>query len=447
MKILLYILTGLCIATGFAACDKFLDVTPKGIILPEKLADYENILNSPEITMSFPPTLLYCTDDFYQDFDALSQAPEANAYYWRRGIDENEQGNPAVWGDLYKSIYHANVIINNVLDAPDGSTAKKQSVKAEALVVRAANYFTLLTVFAKAYDPATAATDPGLPLVTSTDVTEKTPPRASLQATLDSIMSDLKAAVEWLPATNLNRYRVTKQAAYGMLSRVYLYMQQYNDAGANATLALQAPHSILDYNDYTDSYDFPVTDQKGEILLQYGCVADYYIPSFMVLSDDFKTYLNADDLRYTLLTTSNNYGLCFLAPNGMPNFGITYQEMELTQAEAAARAKNVEKAMGIINDFRKYRISKATWKPLSAGSPEEALQLVLAERRREMAFGGLRWMDMKRLDKEGRMPVVKRVNKETGETLATLAPHSEQYTFEIPARVLQFNPDMVKNYK
>lgn len=102
--------------------------------------------------------------------------------------------------------------------------------------------------------------------------------------------------------------------------------------------------------------------------------------------------------------------------------------------------------MDIINTFRKKRIAKDAWEPLSATTGEAALQIVLAERRRETMFGGPRWMDMKRLDKEGRMPAVKRINKETQQIIATLEPHSPAYTFEIPARVLQFNPGMERNH-
>lgn len=433
-------------ASGFAGCNKFLEVKPKGILLPERVEDFEAMFNSPEMAMSFAAELLYCVDDYHEDFDAVIKTAQANAYYWRKGLDENTNDNPAVWGDLYKSIYHANVIINKVFNAVDGTQAKKEALRAEALVVRADNYLTLLTIFAKAYDPATAANDPGLPLVTETDLTEKTPPRSSVQATLDTMLHNIQEALPHLPSSmSDNRYRVTRQAACGLLSRIYLYMQRYDEAAANAVLALEAPHTILDYNDYEAAGDFPDTDQKPDILWQRASW-NYSIPSGLMLSADIRSYFNEDDLRFTLFTWLSNNERTYNGPTGYTNFGITFQEMELTRAEVMARKNNVTGAMDIINEFRKKRIKAAAWQPLLAATPEEALQVVLAERRRELFFGGLRWMDMKRLDREGRMPAIKRINKETGETLATLAPHSPQYTFEVPARVLQFNPGMIKNH-
>ena len=200
MKKLLLMCSFFIMMCAFTGCDKFLDVKPKGILLPERVEDFEAMFNSPEMAMSFAEELLYCVDDYHEDFDAIIKTAQVNTYYWRKGMDVNIDENPAVWGGLYKSIYHANVIINKVLNAAEGTTAKKEALRAEALVVRADNYFTLLTIFAKAYDPATAASDPGLPLVTATDVTEKAPPRSSVQATLDTLLSNIQEALPSLPA-------------------------------------------------------------------------------------------------------------------------------------------------------------------------------------------------------------------------------------------------------
>ncbi|MNT91731.1 SusD family protein [compost metagenome] len=101
--------------------------------------------------------------------------------------------------------------------------------------------------------------------------------------------------------------------------------------------------------------------------------------------------------------------------------------------------------MDMVNKIRKARIKTASYQPLSAANAEAALTTVLAERRRELAYSGLRWMDMKRLDREGRMPEVVRIDKKTGEVLATLKPHGKGYTFQIPARVRKFSPQMEIN--
>lgn len=438
--VFIFILAGM-----FSACDKFLDVKPKGIIIPEKVADYENILNSPTLTKTFPINLLDFTDDNFNSIDNINQSPTANGYFWRSVLTVNEKTSPDVWGPMYRAIYDCNVIINGVVKATDGTEAKKQSVLAEALVIRANCYLTLLTVFAKAYNPQTASTDPGLPLVTSINVTDKAPERSSVKATLDYMVDDVTSAINALPANNVNRYRVSKFSAYGLLTRIYLYMADYSNAEKYVNMALQAPHSLLNYNNYADNNKLPVYDLNPEVLWQRAAVSGS--PIFMIYSDDLKSYFDTSDIRYDFLTVTNNDGLGRSSLPGIYNFGITFPEMYLTKAELQARKGAFKDAMDIVNTIRKNRIKTADYTDQSATTAEEALLKVFAERRRELAYSGLRWFDMKRLDQEGRMPEVKRVNKKTQEVEASLPPHSPKYTFEIPVRVSMFNPDMELNHK
>lgn len=429
-----------------------MDVKPKGLVLPEKLIDYERILNSPTLTGTFSSNLLDFTDDIYQSPNAADQSATANGYYWRPILTVDEKADPAVWQQVYRVIYDTNVIINGVLNANDGTELQKKSVCGEALVIRANSYLELLTVFAKAYNPATANTDPGLPLVSTTNVSDKVPARSSVQATLNAIIADVNQAVELLPSTNINRYRVTKYAAYGLLSRIYLYMGDFTNAKKYTDLALQAPHSLLNYNNnyYNDfensKSNFPVYELSPEVLWQrdsYGYVG------FGAYSADLKSYFDATDLRYQYLAFDNkSKGTIIRAPfPGACNYGITFPELYLTRAELLAREGKNTEAMALVNLIRKNRIKTASYEDQTAASSEEALVKVLAERRRELAFSGLRWFDMKRLDQEGRMPEVKRINASTQATEATLAPHSPNYTFEIPIKVQAFNPGMQLNFK
>ncbi len=440
-----YIIIVLLIITGiFSSCDKFLEVTPKGLVIPETLADYESMLNSPTLTKTFPINLLDFTDDVFNDLDELSEIPKANGYYWRSIITVNEKASPDIWGPLYRCIYDANVIISGVPDASEGTAEEKQQLVAEALVIRANCYLDLLTVFAKAYDPATAATDPGLPMVTSISVTDKAPGRSSLQATLDAIISDITIAINSLPETNINRYRLTKYAAYGLLSRIYLYMADYANAKTYTNMALEATHSILDYNSYNNSNEVPKYELNPEVLWQRASVSGS--AGGMIYSDDLHSYFDTTDIRYSFLTTTSNNSLSRFSFPGVYNFGITFPEMYLTKAELLARENKFGDAMDIVNMLRQNRIKADSYTYQTATSGEEALIKVLNERRIELAFSGLRWFDMKRLDQEGRMPEVRRIDVETMEIEATLPPHSPKYTFEIPVRVQMFNPDMELNH-
>ncbi|MGJ1241027.1 RagB/SusD family nutrient uptake outer membrane protein [Sphingobacterium siyangense] len=429
---------------GILSCGDFLEVKPKGVVLPEKLTDFESMLNSFTMTQSFPSALLYCTDDYYGTYSAKDKSVNANLYFWREEKDINDQVSPVIWGQLYRIIYDANVIINNVMSATGSNDQKKKEVLGEALLARADAYFTLLTVYAKSYNINTKNTDLGLPWVTTTNVTDKVPQRALIQDNIDSIVNNTLRAIDCLPLNNVNRYRATKGAAKGFLSRVYLYIADYTNAEKYALETMAVAHKLTDYNTIKSSDDLPIADLDPEILWQRGS-EDRNVPVFMLYSDELKTYFDENDLRYSILTISNNKGINRGGAYGEANFGITFPEVYLTLAELAARSNRTAAAMEYLNIIRKVRIKASAYQPATSLNKDDALKLVLAERRRELAFGATRWMDMKRLDRDGLMKDVKRINRENSELQETLTPQSNRYTFQIPTRVRKFNPNMQVN--
>ncbi len=66
----------------------------------------------------------------------------------------------------------------------------RKSVKAEALVGRAFDHLVLVNVYAKHYDAATAATEPGIPVALIGDISAKFV-RNTVQETYDQIIKDL----------------------------------------------------------------------------------------------------------------------------------------------------------------------------------------------------------------------------------------------------------------
>lgn len=447
MKKYFHIALLLSIAFAFSSCKKYLDVIPKGVVIPEKVSEFDLMLNSEPLTSSLPQQLLYASDDVHAPFTKLEDDPDANAYFWKTQLNKSIEASPAIWGPLYRSIYNANVIINKVMTATDGSESKKQEILGEALVFRAAFYFDLTTVYAKGYNDQTAATDPGIPLVTSIDVTEKAPPRSSVQATFDTIVTNLKTAVNYLPESNISNARINKYTAFAMLARVYLYMQDYTNAALYAGKALEGAHTLLDYNNFSAGYELPVSEDNPEILwhrLPVDIAAIFYV----TFSNQLANSYSDDDLRKELFA-ADYYGIgeYYWAGPDYGSYGISVPEIYLTEAEAMVHNHKVPEAMDIVNLIRSKRISSATYVPLTASSEEEALDIILQERRWELALKGTRWMDMKRLDAQGKMPAVERFDTDTGDVLETLAPGSTHYTFEIPSRVLMFNPNMEKNFK
>jgi len=133
----------------------------------------------------------------------------------------------------------------------------------------------------------------------------------------------------------------------------------------------------------------------------------------------------------------------------LTNSGTTVQEMHLIAAECAARGtapNSLATALGHLNQVRRNRYTGTPIesRDFTSTNLSAVFTEVLAERRRELPFHGLRWFDMRRFDMENRMPAVTRTNAQNT-VVATLEPHSSRYTLQIPIQVTAFNPDMPQN--
>lgn len=429
------------------SCKKFLDVKPSGVIVAETVAEFEGILNASQVTNPFGLNALplIATDDVTdKSLQPQQTSVKANTYFWKEYINSSADARPEVWNEMYNSIANLNVIVEGVLDAKDGSMAKKKSLYAEALVSRSFCYFHLLSMFAPAYTEAGAETDYGLPYVTSTDQSLKAPERGTLKESYEHMITDIKAAIPDLPETNVNNSRVTKNVANGMLSRVYMSMGKYDEALEYANEVITSGAAIiLDYNDFVGD-DLPNTNGSPEELwVRYAFNVRYFYSSNLL-----SKYNLMEDLRIDFFASVDANGVYSYGGSSSyaPNRGITYAELYLNKTEAMARAGKFEDALDIVNDeIRMKRFSPDDYTPLTATTKEEAINKILEERRRELAFKGLRWSDMKRLNAEGRMPEVKRFGADGITVLGTLLPGSVNYTYQIPLAVQSFNEGMPLN--
>lgn len=428
------------------SCNDYLDVKPKGIIIAETVSDYESILNDRDIVNPFgmSNSIINASDDLTdKEFSTQNNTSAAvNLYFWREYINNTPDGRPDVWGDLYGSIANLNAVTEGVLSATGGTEQEKKQLFAEAMVDKAFLYFHLLSFFSPAYDKAGAATDYGVPYITSTDVSQPKPVRPSLQESYDQMITDITTAIPDLPETNINKTRVTKDAAYGMLARIYMSMRDYDNAEKYADMVLgSGSAAIVNYNDYIGADLPPSISSPEELWVKYSNNSSFTYSTDLLshydLDNDLRTQFFAalqDDGTYSFGATSYN-----------PNRGITYAEIYLDKAEILARKGDVAGALEIVNtQIRQNRFAPDTYTPLTATTEEEAITAVLEERRRELAFKGTRWSDMKRLDAEGRMRPVERIGI-NGSVLETLEPGSTAYTFQIPLAVQSFNPKMPLN--
>lgn len=436
-----YLITTLLVSCGlWLGCDKdvFLSAQPNsGIIVPSRLSELQSLMDNEFIVNQTPLFGILSSDEYYLTDDRWqAQRPIVrNAYLWTDDIYEGDfYAVMNDWDFPYKQVLIANVVIDELDKMADatGGEAEKNRVRGAALFLRAKALFALAEVFCMPFNESTAPTDLGLPVKTSPDVEEEVS-RSSLADTYQRIIADLKQASELLPDAGLsaNKLRATKIGAFALLARVHLATRQYEEAGQFADSVLNRYDMLLDYNTVST---FSLSNPE----LIYHNIAAPGIMVVAVRSADMQVdstlydLYEDNDLRKSLfysvinerVTMHRNYSTLF-----NPFTGLATDEVYLISAEVHARAGRIEEAAGLINRLLVNRYAAGTYEPVAFSGAEEALNFVLTERRKELAFRGARWSDVRRLNLEGRgITMVRLIQGER----TTLPPNDPRFALPIP---------------
>lgn len=161
-----------------------------------------------------------CSDDAWMGNTSQSQSDYISlAHYQGSGASNGPISN--FWQYRYKAILRCNVAIERIAQMDLVDTERQNQLVAEARFLRGYFYFELVRNFG------------GVPLMTSfsdpADVQGIT--RASTEETYAFIEEDLLAAAEVLPErSGAEVGRATRGAALGLLGKVYLYQEKWEEA-------------------------------------------------------------------------------------------------------------------------------------------------------------------------------------------------------------------------
>jgi len=423
------------------SCKKFLDEKPdKKLVIPSTLTDLWAIMDYSNVMIINDPYVdEISADNFYLLPTYLNNMAETdrNLYLWSNNNLYVQGGNS--WMYLYSKIYYANTVLEQ-LGKIERTTLNQQEwdhLKGHALMVRGKAFLQGVLIWAKAYDPATAAVDMGMPLRLNTNFEEPSV-RSSVEQTYSRIIHDLEASAKLLPVVSSSPIRANKPAAFAFLARAYLSMHNYDVAGKYADSSLQLYNNLLDYNNINANASFPIPRLNTEILFFTSCFnAALSVSNARIDSVLYNSY-QANDLRKKVFfrqNTDGSFGFKGTYVSATGNFpGIATDEVYLMKAEVLARKGQKDSAINVLNKLLVNRYNRLSFVPVTAATAGEALEIILKERRKELVFRGLRWMDLKRLNKEGANIVLKR---KFNNTEYTLLPNSNRYALPIPEYVIQ----------
>lgn len=420
-----------------AACNKeWLEAKPdKSLLLPVTVKDYQALLeNYSVLSRSFVILGECTTDDTYLPYNtwlSLSEE-ERNIYVWAK--DPYTANDVTSWNATWQAVLNSNVALEGIEKVAVTTVNEKdwRSVKGQALAQRAFSFFNLTQVFCRQYDPQTAATDLGIPLKLSADINEPVQ-RSTLQQTYDRITGDLETAKTLLPDIQPVRGRPSSVGVAGLLARIYLSMGRYADAYRNADEYLQHTNTLIDYNTVNGTRSYPFTALNEEVSWHCELSSTTMLGNRSGLVDTllYRSYSD-NDLRKTLFYTTG--GVLFRGMyTGFRNYlfcGIATDEQYLIRAECLARTGRINDAMEDLRTLLEKRYLPNTYVSPVVNDETAALQVILAERRKELYLRGVRWSDLRRLNLDPRFQVtLKRILD--GQEY-TLPPNDNRYTFPIP---------------
>lgn len=416
-KFLYYLmLIGPCL--GLASCQKqteWLDVKRNlSDVSPSSLADLQAVLdNSNSFNAGYPMLGLLGTDNLYLAEKNLSAAGqiERNAYLWVKDIFQTSSA--VEFATSYIRISAVNVVLEG-LDNLKGAGIDQQrwnNIRGQALFHRAFAYYGLSQLFCKPYQKATAASDQGLQLRISSDP-NLVVKRSSVAQTYEFMLDDLKQAIDLLPQAPAHLTRPGKAAARGLLAKLYLAMKDYENAAKYSLEALGEKPMMLDFNSGVikskEPFVFPaysVPHQNPEIVFYANAQSWASMwPVYGVAYVDSVLYASyaANDLRKSLFFKIDAQGSPQFTGSYSGTYynfgGIATNELALILAESLARTGNAELGLEKLNALLVGRFKSGSFKAYSHLSDHQTLDLILSERRKELAFTGqLRWEDLRRM--------------------------------------------------
>jgi hypothetical protein len=396
--------------------------------------------------------------EFPSDNVLIVKSTTDNLWYsFNRQHIPDQLNTSYLWYTGYKIVMEANNIISKVkIDENSGS--EMAQYLGEAYFYRALVFFDLARIFS--FPPSQGADKMGIILRTGVDEKDLKA-RATLEETYGQIISDLRKASELMTVRSSGTMSESikygnKWAALGMLSRAYLFTEQYDSAVYFADKVInESPFTLATRENYLSSFWNTPGSSEAMFIIYYSADEDkgeasigsmfngdsrgkgwgevYPSESYHNLVSIYK-----NDIRNGFIDTvfNNDHSIVTYPGTTFQKFYInkfSYQEANkptlcspaiirlsevyLNRAEANAHLSQDAMALEDVNTIRQRAglsgdelISESNL--LSTHGYSSVLKAVLDERRLELAFEGQRRDDLLRnkLDLDRSYPSAQNIN-------------------------------------
>lgn len=211
------------------------------------------------------------------------------------------------WELGYRTIGNCNLVIETIQAFGDERTDEQVIMMGENYYLRALCYFYLVNEFGQPYSN-NPTDNPGVPLKLNYDPDDLPQNRATVAEVYDQVVKDLQDAITYLtlptgisPKTNIY---ATKEAAQALLARVYLYMEQWDDAYDMADAVINSGRFELETGERYAIYSQHIPENNKETIFAVRRTiekddASYSLPGGM--------YIRIDNNGWEEMSPSSRY--------------------------------------------------------------------------------------------------------------------------------------------
>lgn len=436
------------------SCKKFLDIgVPKDSLVQATVFDsneiatsaltgiYSSMANNSYASGNSSSITALCG----RSADELINFNSAYSQFYENNLTSSNSAITALYGTPYNMIYAANAVIEGLSKSVNVTPSVKGQLEGEALFIRAFNYFYLVNLFGR------------VPLNLSTDYkVNQNAIRSPIEIIYQQIINDLITSEKLLGDAYITteRIRPNKSVVQSLLSRVYLYLNDWENAEKYASLVISKTNS---YNLAT--LDAVFLKNSSETIWQLMPPANNYNTfeggMFILTSTPQNVSLNKDFVENAFETNDkrkNSWIKTFTDNTGIYYYPFKYKvkqsttvteysmvvrlaELYLIRSEARAHLNKLSAAISDLDEIRN-RAGLPLIKDISPNISQADLILKIQSERRIELFAewGHRWFDLKR-------------TKTADVVLSTIKPawESTSVLYPIPDEEINRNRNITQN--
>lgn len=486
MKTIKYFIAALSIGVIFNSCANDLNTVPDGDISGEQL---NNDPSSPEkilggiyldlrsngaggttLHSDFGIMAIKAGSDLMSNDVIQSTNQHLGMFYNYDATNANNSASEFVWTTFYARIF----IINKLLDdLKKTNNTSNNAIKGQLLALRAYSYFYLIRFYANDYKGHQS--EPGVPLVLTSNNQSEGLPRAIVSDVYKQITTDIEESIVLLDSyARPSRAQIDQRAAKAIASEIYLETGDYIKAGKYANEGKQGI-ALMTENDYTTTGFSNINNP--EVLWGFHnttstmSIGNYYASFFSMFDNtnegyagaakihklidkrlyeaipetDYrkKVFNGAQNATYTFNAKTKNYppyvSWKFKDPSLFEGDYIYIRASSLyyIEAEALARQGREAEARQVLYEITSKRNTAYT---LSTKTGIELINEIILQKRIELWGEGYDWFDMKRLN----VPL-ERIYPGTNHTFGRFNLSPDKFRFQIPNKEINNNPQIKQN--